>query len=273
MWPGVALGLANLSMHWALTRTSVGMFQTTKSASPLFTAFACHFVLRRRYTVRTYFSLLPIVIGLGFASVTDLEFEPVGTLACFFSALCQVFVNLSLKSVLETCYVDAITTNTTTMMTTSGEKSKRSLFAFEVQSLVSFCGLCSLLVLGAAHAVLVYPPFKQSVFDDKWLWTTTSTFNSYLLLNVVLYASESVLAYSVNARLSRLPYAVVDAVRRLSIVIFSNLFFHYDKVIDVTRSINLLAVLSVAVGAIMFAFVVHELPAATAAVTVHTASL
>lgn len=255
--PGVALAMANLAMHWALTRTSVGMFQTAKSASPFFTAFACHFLLQRRYTTNTYLSLLPIVIGLGFASVTDLEFEPWGTLACFFSAMCQVCVNLLLKSVLETCLVDAAAAAaTTTPSATAPLEPKRQLFAYELQSLVCLCGLLTLVVLGLAAAL-----FSPSPMAGDVTWTPADLGNSldqFLLLNVVLYASESGLAYAVNARLSRLPYAVVDAVRRLSIVLVSNFFFHFHRELDANRSLNLLAVLAVATGAVIFAFVVQE---------------
>ncbi|KAH9259336.1 hypothetical protein BASA81_002379 [Batrachochytrium salamandrivorans] len=252
--PGVALAMANLAMHWALTRTSVGMFQTAKSASPFFTAFACHFLLHRRYTTNTYLSLLPIVIGLGFASVTDLEFEPWGTLACFFSAMCQVCVNLLLKSVLETCLVDAATA--------TPSEPKRQLFAYELQGLVCLCGLFTLVALGLTAALFSSPlPVAVIGAEDKggkWTHAIRNSFNEFLLLNVALYASESVLAYAVNARLSRLPYAVVDAVRRLSIVLVSNFFFHFHRELDANRSLNLLAVLAVATGAVIFAFVVQE---------------
>jgi len=249
---GVGLALANGSMMWALSRTSIGMFQTVKASSPLFTALACHLVLGRRYTLATYLTLIPVMLGLAAASATDLEADVLGVAACILSSVCQVFVNLSAKHMLEKAYPEL----------DSVDSKPRFLQPFELQSLVSVVGFCTCftalmtIALGSVLNQIYTDGSKNAAESGGWDISLDHLLPPLNLLfwNVVLYSTENVLAYTANGKLPRLPFAVVDAVRRLSIVISFNVILADRK----PSTLNLIGVVAVAVGSVCFSVVVEE---------------
>lgn len=244
---GIGLAVANGSMMWALSRTSIGMFQTIKASSPLFTAFACHVILGRRYTTRTYVSLLPIILGLAAASATDLEVDTLGAIACVLSSVSQVFVNLSAKQLLEKTFPD---------LDQDSLGKQRFLKPYELQSLVSIVGFatCLLSLLTAMGYSLVERMNFNAMELDKLDFDHLFPAFHLVAWNVLLYSLENVSAYATNGKLPRLPFAVVDAVRRLSIVVSFNIVFTERR----PSYVNILGVLAVAVGAVSFAHVAEE---------------
>ena len=250
---GIGLAIANGSMMWALSRTSIGMFQTVKASSPLFTALACYVVLGRRYTIQTYLTLIPVMLGLASASATDLQADVFGLTACIVSSLCQVFVNLSAKQLLEISYPDLD-------VATIGTGKVRILKPYELQSMVSIVGflVCftALIIIIVGSMANQYYLQDPSANQKSFELTLDHLFPPFGLLfwNVILYSLENVLAYAANGKLARLPFAVVDAVRRLTIVISFNVILSER----VPESMNLVGVLAVAVGSVCFAIVVEE---------------
>jgi len=227
---GGALALANGAMMFALSHTSVSMFQTVKASGPLFTAAACYLVLRRRYTPETYAALVPIMLGLMMATLSDLEGDALGFAACVVSSLAQVFINLSAKTVFELKWAGLEGGDLL------GEEA-RPIDAVELQMLVSLVGTCV-----TTYAFLIF------YVTNAWGRPAAA-----LALNVLLYAAENVCAYATNAQFTRLPFAVSDAARRLSIVLASLLMVGRTPTL-----VNVFGVLLVAGGSVQFAKVVRE---------------
>ena len=238
---GAALALANGAMMFALSHASISMFQTVKASGPLFTAFACHVFLNKRYTGETYGTLVPIMVGLMMATLTDVEGDAVGLLACVVSSFAQVFINLSAKSIFESKWA---------LGGSPDADAERSVDPFELQMLVSAVG-----------AVVCSYGFLLLYFANAWTAASVAgppvplhaASLMALLVNVVLYCSENVCANAANALLTRLPFAVADATRRLSIVTMSSVVSGSQP-----TSVNVAGVLLVAVGAVRFAQVVRE---------------
>lgn len=238
---GMALAVANGAMMFALSHTSVSMFQTVKASGPLFTAAACYFLLDKRYTRETYLALVPIMVGLVMATLTDLEGDVIGFVACGVSSLAQVFINLSAKNMFEQQWPG---------LEAAVSSSKRPIDAIELQMLVSFVG-----TLSCSYAFLLF------YVTNAWERPAAHSLEPPkagalpLAINVGLYCAENVCAYVANALLTRLPFAVADATRRLSIVLASTLLRG-----ALPTAVNLFGVSLVAGGAVEFARVVRELP-------------
>jgi len=227
---GLALVSANGAMMWALTRTTVATFQTIKASSPLFTAAICALFLNRFYTSNTYLTLVPIMLGLVLCTGAEVELEAYGFAACLLSSVAQVFGNLSAKALYESKFDDL-----------DGVGSHpRGLEPIEVQMLVSAVGCVISAILLATSQLDSASPLPS--------------LSPALLVNVVLYFSENTLAYSANLALSRLPYAVADALRRLVIVIVSNAVL----VNAPTSPIKALGVVYIISGSVLFSVVVEE---------------
>ncbi|KAF5470712.1 hypothetical protein F2P56_011209 [Juglans regia] len=91
---GVSIGLLNLSLGF----NSIGFYQMTKLAIIPFTVLLETIFLKKQFSQKIKFSLFLLLIGVGIASVTDLQLNLVGTV-------------ISLLAIITTC-VGQILTNT-----------------------------------------------------------------------------------------------------------------------------------------------------------------
>lgn len=91
---GVSIGLLNLSLGF----NSIGFYQMTKLAIIPFTVLLETLFLKKQFSQKIKFSLFLLLVGVGIASITDLQLNFVGTV-------------LSLLAIITTC-VGQILTNT-----------------------------------------------------------------------------------------------------------------------------------------------------------------
>ncbi|GMY10326.1 UDP-xylose transporter 1 isoform X1 [Fagus crenata] len=91
---GISIGLLNLSLGF----NSIGFYQMTKLAIIPFTVLLETLFLKKQFSKKIKFSLFILLVGVGIASITDLQLNLVGTV-------------LSLLAIVTTC-VGQILTNT-----------------------------------------------------------------------------------------------------------------------------------------------------------------
>ena len=261
----VALVCANLAMMMALEHVSVALFQTTKAASPVITVLVTVLLFSQRYAFSTYASLVPLVVGfyLAASSTHGSEISGFGLAGCAASTLAQVFVNLRAKHIYATRYnYCADSTNLT-----------QTVKATQLQFAISIFAAALTLAGGVAmHAVpkLLPPAYlpaslglrnagnessNAAVVDEDEGGQTRLVL--VVFANGVLYWAESVCAYSCNSRLRPLPFAIMDSVRRLSIVVSS--FVLYGR--SPTQT-NIGGILLVLCGALAYVFSIRT-PAAS----------
>ena len=261
----VALVCANLAMMIALEHVSVALFQTTKAASPVITVLVTTLLFSQRYALSTYASLVPLVIGfyLAASSTHGSEISVFGLAGCAASTVAQVFVNLRAKHIYATSYSSrADSTNVTQTVT-----------ATQLQFAISVCAAA--LTLGGGVAVHAAPKLVPPAYLPASLGLSNSEYEAsnaatidqdeggqamlvlVVVANGVLYWTESVCAYSCNSRLSSLPFAIMDSVRRLSIVVSS--FVLYGR--SPTQT-NIGGILLVLCGALAYVFSIRT-PAAS----------
>lgn len=80
-------GLGNLATVYALQSGSVSFTHVVKSAEPLFTAFLSIVIMKSSLPLPVYISLIPIVVGVGLASVKEMSFTWFGFIAAMASNL------------------------------------------------------------------------------------------------------------------------------------------------------------------------------------------
>ncbi|KAG1842176.1 hypothetical protein DFJ58DRAFT_907607 [Suillus subalutaceus] len=84
----------------AISKIPVSTVHTIKALSPLFTVAAYAMLFGVKYSPRTYFSLLPLIIGVMLAYTFESASNPTGLLCAFGSALVFVSSNIFFKKIM-----------------------------------------------------------------------------------------------------------------------------------------------------------------------------
>mmetsp|Transcript_47902 Transcript_47902/g.111738 ORF Transcript_47902/g.111738 Transcript_47902/m.111738 type:complete len:449 (+) Transcript_47902:55-1401(+) len=93
----VLLWCANFANSVSLERTGISVTYVFKSLIPFLTVLMCR-LKGQQFSLRIYACLVPICIGVSLATITDLQFDTLGAVFAFFSALAQTGLNIQSKS-------------------------------------------------------------------------------------------------------------------------------------------------------------------------------
>jgi solute carrier family 35 protein E1 len=85
---GLCHGLGSLFTIYSLNAGSVSFTHVVKAAEPLFAAGLSAVVMKQTFSTSVYLSLLPIIIGIAMASITELNFSWYSLITAMLSNLC-----------------------------------------------------------------------------------------------------------------------------------------------------------------------------------------
>ncbi|CAF1067786.1 unnamed protein product [Adineta ricciae] len=188
--------LSQLSSHVSLWKVPVSFAHTIKATMPLFTVILSRIILREKQTIPVYLSLIPVIVGVIIATVTELSFDMTG----FISALISTF-GFSLQNIY----------------------SKKSLKDIAIHH---FFLLCLLAKIGCC----LFVPFwflydgLNIYYDTKYHRTKTFLrICAYLFIDGILHFIHNVVAFTILSLLSPLSYSIGNSAKRI-VIIATSLF-------------------------------------------------
>ncbi|XP_076653406.1 solute carrier family 35 member E1 homolog [Halictus rubicundus] len=190
----LALGkfLANVFSHVSIWKVPVSYAHTVKATMPFFTVFLSRIILREKQTWKVYLSLVPIVVGVAVATLTELSFNMIGLLSALASTMAFSLQNIYSKKVLQD----------------TGIHHLRLLLILGRLALILFSPIWLIYDLRR----LIYDPVAHGSADLSYYIL------GLLFLDGVLNWLQNIVAFSVMSIVTPLTYAVASASKRIFVI-------------------------------------------------------
>ena len=190
----LALGkfLANVFSHVSIWKVPVSYAHTVKATMPFFTVFLSRVILREKQTWKVYLSLVPIVVGVAVATLTELSFNMIGLLSALASTMAFSLQNIYSKKVLHD----------------TGIHHLRLLHVLGRLALILFSPVWLLHDL----RLLMYDPSTGGSADLSYYIL------GLLFLDGILNWVQNIIAFSVLSIVTPLTYAVASASKRIFVI-------------------------------------------------------
>ncbi|KAH8420313.1 hypothetical protein KR009_009027 [Drosophila setifemur] len=184
--------LASVTSHISLWKVPVSYAHTVKATMPLFTVILTRLFFGEKQPTLVYLSLLPIITGVGIATVTEISFDMMGLVSALISTMGFSMQNIFSKKVLKDTNIHHLR-----LLHLLG---KLSLFIF-----------LPLWLYMDSFAVFRHTAIKN--LDYRVI--------ALLFADGVLNWLQNIIAFSVLSLVSPLTYAVASASKRIFVIAVS----------------------------------------------------
>lgn len=220
-----------LSTHDTLLLVSAAFAETVKSSEPISTVLIGMLFLSETVSLRTYGTLVPICSGVAISCYNDDSFNLVGFLLAAASNFCfSTRAVLARKMALQ--FPDGIDDIT--------------MFAMISSQGLMFLVPITLVVEGKSIIELL---FSDSSSSSNHGDTSLTMLGAVLFTNGVLFAVYNLVSYLVLRRSDLITHSVLNAFRRVFIILFTTYFFN-----NVISNFNVMGILIATGGVVLFGY-------------------
>ncbi len=223
--------LSSVFAHVSIWKVPVSYAHTVKASMPLFTVAISKCVRGEKHSARTYLSLLPIIMGVAVATVTEVSFDAAGLVSALAS----------------TAILAGQATFTKTVNEETGVHALRLLQVLSQLSLLMFFPVWLYFDFGDVIAHPAVAGITGGAQSEVGVEEDSRTVSLAFLLAVdaVCHFLQNIVAFTIMNRLSRLSYAVASATKRIVIITTSLLLLQNH-----VTGLNILG-MSMAIGGVM----------------------
>jgi len=181
---------ASVLAHISIWKVPVSYAHTVKATMPFFTVIISRLLLGDTYSWRVYFSLLPIIIGVGIATVTEASFDVIGLSSALMATAGFSIMNIFSKKVLKDTGVH------------------------HLRLLCTLGRMACLMFL----PIWLFVDSKQVINDITNDNTISSNVLFLLVIDGILHWLQNILAFTIINLVAPLTYAVANVTKRISII-------------------------------------------------------
>ncbi|XP_061389375.1 solute carrier family 35 member E1 homolog [Musca vetustissima] len=184
--------LASVTSHISLWKVPVSYAHTVKATMPLFTVILSRLLFKERQSTMIYLSLIPIITGVGIATLTEISFDMLGLISALVSTMGFSLQNIFSKKVLKD----------------TGIHHLRLLHLLGKLALVMFLPIWLYM---DSFKVIQHPAITN--LDYRVI--------ALLFADGVLNWLQNIIAFSVLSLVTPLTYAVASASKRIFVIAVS----------------------------------------------------
>ncbi|XP_068141077.1 LOW QUALITY PROTEIN: solute carrier family 35 member E1 homolog [Drosophila tropicalis] len=184
--------LASVTSHISLWKVPVSYAHTVKATMPLFTVILTRVFFGERQPTLVYLSLLPIITGVGIATVTEISFDMMGLISALISTMGFSMQNIFSKKVLKDTNIHHL-------------------------RLLHLLGRLSLIIF---LPIWLYMD-SLAVFRHTAIKNLDYRVIALLFTDGVLNWLQNIIAFSVLSLVTPLTYAVASASKRIFVIAVS----------------------------------------------------
>nr|CAG4637095.1 EOG090X07UV [Ceriodaphnia reticulata] len=186
--------LSSVFSHISIWKVPVSFAHTVKASMPLFTVVLSRILMGEKQTLPVYLSLIPIILGVAVATVTEISFDLIGMWSALVATCGFSLQNIFSKKVLHDTGVHHL-------------------------RLLHMLGQLALLMFTPVWAIFdLWKIIQHTNIEQD---TNMFMIFSYLFLDGLLNWLQNVVAFSLLHLVSPLTYAVANASKRIAVISFS----------------------------------------------------
>ena len=186
----------------SLANVAASFTETIKASAPFFTVIFTRIILRETTSVQVNVALIPVMMGLGLCSATELSFNMIGFLAAVVTNCIDCVQNVFSKKLLNT----------------------GGLTPVELQFYTSLAAatLQVPLMLYSGIGAKLWGAVENLVVEDEQLVTRR---HWYVFIDAVLFHFQSITAYYTMSLLGTVSQSVANTVKRSMLIFATILYF------------------------------------------------
>lgn len=194
----------------AISKIPVSTVHTIKALSPLFTVAAYAMLFGVKYSPRTYFSLVPLIIGVMLACTFESASNPTGLLCAFGSALVFVSSNIFFKKIMPSG-----------SQTSSHKLDKLNLLFYS--SAMAFALMIPIwcftdLPLLAADSVKHPTRGHEAPHSIPY----------YFFMNGTVHFAQNIIAFVILSSTSPVTYSIASLIKRVAVICIAIVWFNQN---------------------------------------------
>jgi solute carrier family 35 protein E1 len=188
---------SSLSSHISILKVPVSYAHTVKATMPLFTVILSRIIIGEKQTLKVYFSLVPIIIGVLIATASEISFSVIGLVSALLSTM-----GFSLQHIF----------------------SKKVLCETGIHHLRLLHVLARLALLFFLPVWFIYD-VRTIIYDENLFMSKDKFVISFLLFaDGVCNFAQNIVAFSIISLVSPLTYSVCSTLKRISVIAVSLIF-------------------------------------------------
>ncbi|XP_059658808.1 triose phosphate/phosphate translocator, chloroplastic isoform X1 [Cornus florida] len=194
----VCHALGHVTSNVSFAAVAVSFTHTIKALEPFFNAAASQFILGQQLPITLWLSLLPVVLGVSMASLTELSFNWTGFISAMISN-----ISFTYRSIY----------------------SKKAMTDMDSTNLYAYISIIAFIVCIPPALILEGPKLMKHGFSDAITKVGTTKFVTDLFWVGMFYHLYNQLATNTLERVAPLTHAVGNVLKRVFVIGFSIVIF------------------------------------------------